>query len=660
MSKKKIVPNNEEKRLVTKKQIQKEKRAKFCNRLFNFILFITIPFVLVFISALIQRDYCDEAFSWMTTNFGIVTLNVAIVYIAFFALRFFYKNSAISFMLSSVLYLALPVISKLKYDIRGEVLLLNDFSLISNPKEMLQFVEISGVLKSTLILTILFIIFTTALIAVKAKEKVNRKSTFISLLLSVAFVIVVFTNSNILKSFGINENVRFSPNIIHDKQGTLLGLYSNAVMNKVEEPKNYSKQYIYEILDKANMEYALNHEEKSDAFGDAIKGRSEEYPNVIMIMSESFCDPTVFPNIKYSKDPIEYIKDLPKKNIKGNITFGNLITTTFAGGTSNIEYEAFTGNLSVFMPYGTVPFIDLSSNISSVQTIQKVFKNNNYKTVAMHSYEGTFYNRDKAYPDIGFDKFIDSKKMKDAGYYGRYVGDVTVYKNIIDEIEEHEKVNKDQPIFIWALTMQNHTPYTAKNFDKDALYIDVSGDNLSSIAKDKLLGYVNGIYESSKRLEILIDYLEETNRPTILLFYGDHNPSLYEVYVDTKMISTQDTNKWTEQEMLKMHTVPYFIYQNYNNSIKLKNTQYVGTMQLGNMLLNLSNVDKSSYFKFLDTINYVSIRDRLFVDESINPHFEIQPQYFSKIEEQKVLQYDMIYGKNYVDEYDKEKFKMHK
>ena len=658
MSRKKIVSNNTEKRMVTRKQIQKEKRQKLFNHLFNFILFVTIPFILVFFSTLIQKEFAEDAFNWMTANIGIVTLNIAIIYIAFFALRIIYKNSGVSFFFTSILYLALPLISKLKFNVRGEVLILNDFSLISNAKEMIGFVELTKSLTNIVTLIILFIIATSILINLKEKVKVNRKTSFIGLMLSVTFVIIIFSNSNILKSFGVNENVRFSPNIIHDKQGTLLGLYSNAIMNKIEEPKNYGKEEVYKILDKANQEYALNNEEAFDSFGDEIEKATSEYPNIIMIMSESFCDPTVFPNISYSKDPIEYVKKLSKKYLNGNITYGNLITTTFAGGTSNIEYEAFTGNLSAFMPYGTVPYTDLLSKINNVQTIQKVLKNNNYKTIAIHSYEGRFYNRDKVYPDLGFDTFLDANKLKDVGYYGKYVGDVTVYKNIIDQIEKHE--NDKEPLFIWALTMQNHTPYTAKNFDKESLYIKVSGDNLSDVAMDKLTGYVNGIYESSKRLEILIDYLEQTEKPTILMFYGDHNPSLYEVYVDTHMIKTQDTNKWTEDEMLKMHSVPYFIYQNFNNTNKMEKTNCLGTMQLGNVLLNLAGVKKTSYFKFLDTVEYISIRDRLFVDENVKPYTEIQPQYQATIDEQKMLQYDMIYGKNYVEEYEIEKLKMHK
>jgi phosphoglycerol transferase MdoB-like AlkP superfamily enzyme len=209
-------------------------------------------------------------------------------------------------------------------------------------------------------------------------------------------------------------------------------------------------------------------------------------------------------------------------------------------------------------------------------------------------------------------------------------------------------------MFIWALTMQNHTPYTASNIEKEALYIEVSGERISDIAKDKLTGYVNSLYESDRRLELLIDYLKESKKPTVLMFYGDHMPALYEVYYDTKMISTLDTTKWSTSEMKKLHEVPYFIYQNFDNQVKIKNTENVGAYKLGNMLLSLSNVKKSSYFSFIDSLKYIALRDRLFIDEKGNAYEEIQEGYVDEIYKHKLLQYDMIYGNNYVKEFEEE------
>ncbi len=642
MAKKKVKPNTEEKGLVKASDIKKERRIKNTKRIIGIIFSIILPLLLVFGAQVIQRGDVNIASTWMTQNFGIVLINMAIIYIAFFALSFISKSYSLSFFINSLIYLAIPLISKLKYDVRGEVLLINDLALISNATQVASFAEFSETLITQLTACLITIFLVTIIIKI-IKFDSKRITSLVNFLLATAVVVVIFSNDGILKFLGINKNVRFSPNVVHEMQGTLLGLYSNFEMNKVEMPPNYGKEAVYKILE------ATNTNENVDSFGDRITtNTAEEYPNVIMIMSESFCDPKAIPNVSYSKDPISYIRKLMKEK---NTIHGNLITSTFAGGTSNIEYEAFTANVSAFLPYGTVPYTDIMNNLSRVQTIQKVFKENGYKTLAIHSYNGDFYNRNKVYPSLGFDEFKEDKELDDVGYYGKYVGDAVVYKNIIKELEDN-KTNK--PMFIWALTMQNHTPYTASNIEKEALYIEVSGERISDIAKDKLTGYVNSLYESDRRLELLIDYLKESKKPTVLMFYGDHMPALYEVYYDTKMISTLDTTKWSTSEMKKLHEVPYFIYQNFDNQVKIKNTENVGAYKLGNMLLSLSNVKKSSYFSFIDSLKYIALRDRLFIDEKGNAYEEIQEGYVDEIYKHKLLQYDMIYGNNYVKEFEEE------
>jgi len=677
-----VQSNRREKRMISIRDIRRAKLEDNFNKIINIVMIIVLPLILIFFGGIIQRQYTNEALGWMFTNLGVVIINLAIIYIAFFALKSITNSPVFSYIVTFVLYLILPIISRLKYDVRGEVLLVNDFGLINNMAGVASFAEFSDNFKNLLILIVLFLIYTAILIKLENMEKGSRKTAAVFFLLSFAFTLIIFITPNVLKFMGVNTTVRYSPNLIHEREGTLLGLYSNYELNKVEEPEDYSKERIYQILDMATAKKAeepvvvktkesgeilgsgetLASGEKIDSFGDKIDNKEKKekvYPNIVMIMSESFCDPNQIDNVTYSKDPIEYVRKLSEnkiKKLKGNVISGKFISSTFAGGTSNIEYEAFTGTSSAFLPYGYVPYTDLEDKMERLQTIQKVLKNNGYKTVAMHSYDGTFYNRHKIYPNIGFDVFIEENDLKNVGYYGKYVGDITVYENIINQLEN----NKKKPVFIWALTMQNHTPYTAKNLDSNSLYIDVKSSMLSEVAKDKLTGYVNQVYESSNKLETLINYLEKSNRPTILLFYGDHMPGLYEVYADTNMITTQDTTKWTTAEMKKMHTIPYFIYQNFDNENKLQKTDEVGAMNLGNMLLNLAGVEKSSYFKFLDTVNYTSIRDRLFVDLNGNAYEQPKEEYNDIIEEQKMLLYDMVYGMNYIDDYENEKLNLKK
>lgn len=672
-----VYPEFAEKRLVRMSDINKEKRLKVLNQVFSIALGLVLPLLLVIFGFIIQ-NYDYNALQNLLGNFGVIVLNLLFVYFILFGLLSFSNRASGSYFLTAVIYLALPVISRLKYEVRGEVLIHNDFALVGKMGELVGFVEIERGTVWLIVLIIMFIIGTTVLVTFQ-KIKTNRVTSriifaILSVLMCIVFVIPSYSKT-ILNGLNVNLNIRFSPNIMHEKLGTILGFYANYKMNNVQKPDNYSRETVFAILDNAKKEIEERKQKEKellevkygiedstepisgDSSGDHLenkvikladnkKSKTEEIkPNIIMIMSESFFDPTRMKNVTFSKDPIPTVREMTKK-----YTSGKLITSTFGGATSNVEYEAFTGETSEFMPYGTVPYTDLMEEMKNVETIQKVLKNNGYKTIGLHTYEGDFYNRRENYQHIGFDVFKDMNELESPGYYGKYVSDLTLMNNIIKEIEDHDG---KEPLYIWALTMQNHTPYATSNYDEDAIKIQVTGSKLSDLSKDKLTAYTNGIYESDRCLKMLIDYLDECETPTVLLFYGDHLPSLYETYYDTEMISTKDTSKWSTEELLDLHTIPFFIYNNYNLKEEYNHDETLGAMLLGNRLLTEAGIQKSAYFNFLDTINYKALRDRLFIDEYGRAFPGITEECEEKASEHKMLQYDMLYGSNYISEYEK-------
>lgn len=531
------------------------------------------------------------------------------------------------------------MISHLKYEIRGEVLLINDITLVNKAEELISFIEPSKILTAPVILMLLcFSIFFIVLRQLKIKT--SRKKSLILFLILGGIVYFSFGNkylsNSILKFFGLDTEIRYNINSIHKENGVILGLYTNIIMNEVQIPKDYNKEKVYEILE--NIEINENSE----------NSENNVKPNVIMIMSESFFDPTVLKGISFSKEPIPNIKSLLEE-----YTSGKFISSTFAGGTSNIEFEAFTGQSIAHLPYGMVPYMDLKENISEIDTLPKIMKDNGYKTYALHTYDKTFYDRDINYPNMGFDTYIGVDELYNPQYFGKYVSDETFTDNIIKIIEDNNADNNNQPLFIWGVTMQNHTPYTTSNYSHE-LEIKVSGENLTDNAKDTLAAYVNGLHNSDKAIKKLIDYLENTEVPTVVLFFGDHLPSLYDVYMDTKLINTKDTTKWNTAEMLAVHTLPFFIYDNFNFKQEYSNDKIVGTAFLGNYLCNYVGLNKPLYFEFLDTLKFIAIRDRLFVDEEMKPNEKVTKEYEEMVNNHKIMQYDSLYGEKFINEFVKE------
>lgn len=613
-------------------------------KIIKVLLAMFMPLIIIMLTEYIHRQSVSTTLSWMFENIGAIFLNYLIIYFIFYCIQSIFNKPAISLATTSGIYFILSLISYLKYEIRGEVLLINDFSLASQMSELISFVELKMIFKLPVIVATIFtiggIIFMHYM-----KIKTNRKKGLIILgILTFAMYIVFinkYTSSNILKLFGIDTEIRYNINSIHEKEGVILGLYSNILMNNLQEPLGYSKEKVFEILE--NVEKNIEIEKNENLI---IDEKLNAKPNVIMIMSESFFDPTVLENITFSEDPIPNIR-----KIIDEYTSGQFLSSTFAGGTSNIEFEAFTGDSIAHLPYGTVPYTDLKENIATIDTLPKIMKKNGYKTVAVHTYEKTFYNRDVNYANIGFDEFIGVEDLYEPKYFGKYVSDETFVDNIINILEDN---TSEQSTFVWGVTMQNHTPYDVANYEQD-LKLEIDGENLTAETKNRLTAYVNSVNESDKAIKKLIDYIENSGTPTVVLFFGDHLPSLYEAYFDAELIHTKDTTKWSTDEMLKLHTIPFFIYDNFDYKIEYSQNEVVGAMFLGNYLCNYLNLEKPLYFKFLDTLDFMALRDRLFVDEHGNAYEKVTQEYKDIVNTHKILQYDSLFGEKYIEEYIKEK-----
>lgn len=524
----------------------------------------------------------------------------------------------------------LSTVSYLKYMSRGDVLQLTDISFVTKLSEITDFVDPKLFLNWKLILPfVAAALFGAFLVKLFKNEKFNVNIRVIVPILSIMLISLLFcteaSQENILPDFGLDINIRYSLEKAHESNGVVFGLYTNYLLNKVEVPAGYSKEAVFNILD--NVEVS---EEKME-----IK------PNVVVIVSESFFDPTVLSNIEFSRDPIPNIR-----KIISEYTSGKIISSTFAGATSNVEFEFFTGNSIAYLPYSTYPFLDMTERFeTNVPTIQKDFKANGYKTIGVHTYFGDFYSRDEVYPNLGFDEFISQENIENPIYNGKYISDETFVDEIIKQLESNEG-----PLFVYGLSMQNHTPYTMDNFS-DGSKVQIVSDNLSDIAKDKMTAYVKGLYDTDKAIQRLIDYVEKSDVPTIVLFFGDHLPSQYEAYLESDFVSTNISQDWNVEEMYKVHSIPFFIYDNFEFKDSYSHDELIGVSFLGNYLSNYIDLDKSIFFEFLDDISYTSIRDRLFVDKYGNYFSKPTKEYENEIEKFKMIQYDILYGEQYINEY---------
>ena len=325
-------------------------------------------------------------------------------------------------------------------------------------------------------------------------------------------------------------------------------------------------------------------------------------PNVIVIMSESFMLPTDIYNLEFSVEPAANFSALAKEHISANV-----VVPVFGGRTANTEFEFLTGAAQFFMgsayyiPYNNIEqyfFRDINT------AMPHLFRENGYRTVALHPYQKNFYNRDRIYPRLGFDEYICSDSMPNAIQKGWYISDESFTDAIIEQIIYAQ--NKDTPLFLFGVSMQNHWELWGSKYQDWPLDITAQSHKLSDYELGTVNSFLQGIYDADKQLGRLIDFIEQSQTPTIVVFFGDHMPLIgpsSAILEELGYISSQHVWLWNENDKEKMFTTPYLVWSNYVNTDEDWGT--LSTFLLGARVLQHSGIKLNNYWRsILYTSNY--------------------------------------------------------
>lgn len=278
-------------------------------------------------------------------------------------------------------------------------------------------------------------------------------------------------------------------------------------------------------------------------------GTSERKPNIIVIMNESFADYGACGSLRTNmEDVLPFYHSLTENTVKGCA-----LSSIYGGGTPNSEYEFLTGNSVHFLPEGSSAYKTYIKN--PTYSMVSELKSLGYDCVAMHPLLASGWNRDNAYPLLGFDEmlFLDDFPQKDL--VRKYVSDREMYEKII-EVYEREKNNQD---FIFGVTMQNHGgyDYTGENYEKTVTLEGYSRDYPDAEQ------YLSLLHESDSALEFLIDYFSNVEEDVVIVFFGDHQPSLSDGFLEE--VIGKPSSEWGLREAELQYTVPFFIWTNYDS-----------------------------------------------------------------------------------------------
>ena len=229
----------------------------------------------------------------------------------------------------------------------------------------------------------------------------------------------------------------------------------------------------------------------------------------------------------------------------------------------------------------------------------RVLQENGYHTTAFHAHTDALYNRDQNYPHLGFDQvlFYDPF-LEGATFEGGFFDDDSAADVIISLFEE----NRSQPLFLYTMTMQNHQTYHAGRYPENR--VEVSSPLLTAEELEGVTCYVNGLYDADRMLGKLVDYFSAVDEPVLLVFAGDHPPSLplsqeETVYTRLGVAPSITSAQWSAEDYKNMMVTDYLIWSNYlDGEGQVPNS----TMSMGATVLELSGVRNTPFFAWMNQI----------------------------------------------------------
>jgi hypothetical protein len=223
--------------------------------------------------------------------------------------------------------------------------------------------------------------------------------------------------------------------------------------------------------------------------------RLAKAPHVVAVEAESFFDPRRI-------GVAARLEHFDRLRAEGQT--GRLAVPAWGAYTMRTEFAFLSGvanealGVHRFNPYRRLAR-------QRLPTLASLLKAQGYRTVCVHPYPAAFFRRDRIFPELGFDAFLDLAAFDGAAKDGPFVADREVGRKVIELLR-----SAGQPHFVFAITMESHGPFWLEGRDELAVYLRHLANT------DAMLG------ELAEALRAAGD--------GVLCAFGDHLPGLPQVF----------------------------------------------------------------------------------------------------------------------------------
>ena len=473
------------------------KLYKICNKI-SLLLHVLASAAGYFVMEAICRHSFIEAWNYMTQRPLVFAYNAAFIFTSSLIVYLFHRR-VFWRVLVTLFWLILAIING--------VLLLNrvtpftgpDLHLITDAMKIAnKYLPVAGVVAVCILFGILVILLLMLLIkGPKYQKKIKYRYNIPLILLAVA----LFAGSTQLalekrvlsNYFG---NIAFA----YQDYGYPYCLATTIFNTGISCPRDYSEKEIKRI-------------EKTEK--NLPETQEEKRPNILFLQLESFFDPTLVNYLDISEDPIPTFRKLMKEYSSGYYKVPSV-----GAGTANTEFESITGMSMHYFGPGEYPYKSILKE-TTCESAPYVLKNLGYTTHAVHNNEANFYGRRSIFPNLGFDTFTSEEYMarENEKNPNGWVKDEVLTDEILKCLDSTEG-----PDYVYTISVQGHGDYpTEPTLENPEIKVTGVEDEGKRNAWEY---YVNEVHEMDKFVGQLIDAIEQRGEPTVIVFYGDHLPTL--------------------------------------------------------------------------------------------------------------------------------------
>lgn len=387
-------------------------------------------------------------------------------------------------------------------------------------------------------------------------------------------------SSNVLASYFANIAEGYSD------YGFVYGFSTSVVGRGMSKPDDYSEETIEAINTLV------------DSASEDTKVTGENAPNIICVLLESFSDPYEINFLNMSEDPVPNFHEL-----EANYSSGYLTVPVVGAGTANTEFEVLTGMSMQYFGTGEYPYKTILKQ-TDVESIASDLSGIGYGTHVVHNNTATFYSRNNAFSMMGFDTFTSKELMNISQYTPN--GNWPTDDVLVGETVKAMNATENQSDFVYTITVEGHGDYsTDKILENPAIAVSGASDESSN---NQWEYYVNMLHEVDDFIGDLIDAVDKRGEDTMIVFFGDHLPTL----------------GLTDEDM-KSGDIFKTKYITWNNMGLPKEDADIAAYQLLAHVTDQAGIHEGTIFNYHQTQ-------------------EESETYYSGLEN---LQYDLLYGKRF-------------